>query len=497
MPTGSVRRRPSLEFAHGFPALLRARHRQPEHGLAGAASAHPGFTAGMSLRFKLNLIVAMLMLVFVAALITQEIDATRRSVREEVAASNRVATQLLQRVSWIYVRDGLPAIEGFLNRLGRVRANSITLTDDAGQTLYRSPPATYKEGRNAPAWFARWVLPPLDRQEIELPGGRMLIEADASRAILDGWDDLVTLTTAGGVAVILVNLLVFGLVSYTLRPFPAIVAGLERLQGGDFAVRLPPFAGREAAMIGTAFNRMATAMEDQIEARRQALDAEKRLSENRELTQLIERHLEEERQHIARELHDELGQSVTAIRSLALSIAQRKAEADPDSATAANLIATEAGRLYDAMHGLIPRLTPITLDSLGLADTLRDLVEQYRGHHPAIRFELTLDELPEALAPDVALAAYRIVQEGLTNALRHSQASLIGVEATGRDGALHVLVEDNGSGIREDWQRPGHFGLRGLKERVSGLGGELQITTRPAGGTLLDARLPFHGEFAR
>lgn len=450
----------------------------------------------MSLRFKINLIVAMLMLTFVGALIAREIDATRRSVREEVAAANRVATQLLQRVSWVYSRDGLPALEGFLIRLGRVRANDIELRDQSGQLLYRSPPSPYKEGINAPEWFANWVLPGEAQQQIDLPGGRLLVRADASRAVLDGWEDLQNLAALASFGIVIVNLIVFGLVGRTLRPFPTIVAGLERLESGDFSTRLPRLSGQEASMIGAAFNRMATALQEQMDVRRQAREAEQRLSESRELTQLIEEHLEQERRTIARELHDELGQSVTAIRSLALSIARRP-NCDADGAKAAELIAAEAGHLYDAMHGLIPRLSPLTLDSLGLADTLRELVEQHRERHPHMDITLEVAELPENIEPNVALAAYRVIQEGLTNVLRHSQASAVRVGTGVAANLLEVTVSDNGSGLSDDWQAPGHFGLRGLRERLAGFGGSLEVANREGGGTLLRAALPLVRETTR
>lgn len=445
----------------------------------------------MSLRLKLNLIVAALMGLFVAVLISLQIDATRRSVQEEVTGANRVATQLLQRITWITLREGMPALKEFLTYLGRVRANDLTLLDSSGTVLYRSPPITYKAGRDAPAWFAHWVLPPQAKQEIELAGGKLIIEANASRAVLDGWDELLVLLELGGVALLLINVGVFWLVGRAVKPFATIVTGLERLETGDLSVRLPDLPGEEASRIGGAFNRMAVGLEQSLEARRRAIEAESRLSENRELSQLIEQHLEAERREIARELHDELGQSVTAMHSLAASLQKRFAVTDPSSAEVAGLIGKEAGKLYDAMHGLIPRLTPLTLDNLGLADTLRDLVEEQRLHHPEIHFDLALGTLPASLGGTGALAAYRCAQEAVTNALRHSGGTAIRVSADADDGHLRVIVEDNGNGLPHDWQRPGHFGLRGLRERLESLGGALRVSAGEDGkGTRIEASIP-------
>ena len=120
-----------------------------------------------------------------------------------------------------------------------------------------------------------------------------------------------------------------GSVGRALAPFPIIASGLERIQRGDLAFRLPALAGSEAQTIGAAFNRMAQAVEDKVQAERKAREAETRLEERREMARLVEQRVEEERRLIAHELHDEFGQSVTAIRSLALAIATQGGRATP------------------------------------------------------------------------------------------------------------------------------------------------------------------------
>ena len=168
---------------------------------------------------------------------------------------------------------------------------------------------------------------------------------------------------------------------------------------------------------------MLGVLRENIENERRAVRAESQLSDSRELRRWIDHHVEQERRLIARELHDELGQSVTAIRSMALSVAQRVQATDAESARAARLIADESSRLYDAMHGLIPRLAPLVLDSLGLAEALDDLVERTRrSQQGALQVELHVDLREAELSADAGLALYRAAQEGITNALRHGQA---------------------------------------------------------------------------
>jgi hypothetical protein len=160
----------------------------------------------VKLRTHLNLIVAGLSAVLIGTLVYLQIDNARRSVREEIAAANVVASQLLGRIAWVYTNAGAEALRHFLNQLGRVRANEITLRAANGEVLYRSPPSTYKAGREAPEWFARLLMPPTRPQSFALAdGAQLILEANPSRAILDGWDDLLRLLAAGGIALALLT----------------------------------------------------------------------------------------------------------------------------------------------------------------------------------------------------------------------------------------------------------------------------------------------------
>ena len=447
----------------------------------------------MKLRTRLNLVVAGLTATFVAVLVVAEIQSTRVSVREEIEAANRVASQLLGRLAAIYSREGgSDLVLDFLQQLGRVRANNIILTSPRGEVLYASPPATYKAGRTAPEWFSTLLAPNVARHTFPLPGGtQLVVQAEVSRAVIDAWDDLMRLLALSAVMLVVVNGLAFWLVSRTLAPFPVIANGLERLESGDLSFRLPPLPGHEAAAIGAAFNRMAQAVEDKVQTDRKAREAESRLDERREMARLVEQRLEEERRLIAHELHDEFGQSVTAIRSLAQAIATQGGLRDPATGEAARLISEEAARLYDNMHGLIPRLTPLSLDSIGLAATLENLVRDWQRRYPtialAVRQNITAD-----LGPSVTLAIYRLVQEGLINALRHAQPSRvdINVEAVAGADGIVVTVQDDGVGMPADWARPGHFGLRGLAERVEHLSGTFSVGNGPSRGVRLMAKIP-------
>jgi two-component system sensor histidine kinase UhpB len=469
--------------------MRQARRRDRQAGVA--ILERPDTMQPMRLRTRLNLVVTGLSAAFLVVLIAAEVQSMRGSVREEIEAANRVAAQFLGRLTAIYSNVGGPeAVLQFLQQLGRVRANEVYLQSPTGEVLYRSPAATYKAGREAPAWFARLLMPQSARQIFLLRGGlSLIVEAQPSRALLDAWDEIARLCTMAVILLAAVNVLALWSVARALKPFPVIAEGLERIQKGDLAFRLPSLRGTEAHAMGSAFNRMAQAVQDKVMAELKAHDAEARLEERRELSSLADQRVEEERRLIAHELHDEFGQSVTAIRSLALAIASRVAERDPETGNVARLISEEAARLYDAMHGLIPRLTPLSLDTLGLADTLESLVRDWQRRHPATTLSLRR-QLAQDLGPSVTLTVYRVVQEGLINALRHAQASRVEIAVECDARRVVVSVTDDGRGLSDEWARPGHFGLRGLKDRVEQLRGVFSVGNSAGGGVELTAEIP-------
>jgi two-component system sensor histidine kinase UhpB len=327
------------------------------------------------------------------------------------------------------------------------------------------------------------------------------VEADPSRAILDGWDDLSRLALFGGAALLLLHLGLFWLVGRALRPWPTLVAGLARLRDGDYHARLPELSGQEAGLIGREVNRLAAAIEAQLDARMRAFEAERRLEESRELARRLEAHSAAERRAIARTLHDEFAQGITGIRSLARGLQNRLEGQDAGSARTAALISDEAARLYDAMHGLIPRLAPPALDELGLVDALHGLVDRSRASHPGVALGWRAPTETAAstwglarLGAEPTRTLYAVAQEGLTNALRHAGARQIELvlEVGPADGpqGVRLRVADDGSGLPPDWAQRHRHGLRGLRERVEALGGTLLIGSGIGGrGTSLQATL--------
>ncbi len=449
----------------------------------------------MSLRLQVNLIITTLLALFASVLIGLQIDNTRRSVHEEIVGANVVATQLLSRMQWIYGNSGLEGMAGFLNQVGRIRANDVELRDDEDTVVYKSPPPAYKAGRLAPAWYSTLVSPPLEPKVIKLPNGHILLQADASRAVLDGWDDLHPMLWIVLAGFVLGNALIYALMGRALRPLNQLVQGMRHMAEGRYDTRLTGLAGREGRQIGQAFNHMAESVQDSIEAKRQAREAALALAENRQLTQTIQARIELERAAISRELHDELGQQVTAIKSVGLAIARRAAGTDPSIEQSARLVMQCADQIYDGMHRMIANLRPLALDQFGLYDALRDLLAECQMQHPELVISATLPDATDSPdhTPDGALATavYRIVQEALTNVLRHAQASRVGVNITVSADDLLLDMRDNGCGRISAFQSKGHYGLSGMRERVQALNGSFELLQCEPGGIAIQVRLPF------
>jgi two-component system, NarL family, sensor histidine kinase UhpB len=231
-------------------------------------------------------------------------------------------------------------------------------------------------------------------------------------------------------------------------------------------------------------------MRDITETKR-AQQAEAELVQNRRLTRLIQTHLEEERRAIARELHDELGQCLTAIRTIGAAIANRSKANAPDIHDSAQTIVQVAGHIYDVVHGIIRQLRPSALDNLGLREALEELVSGWRERYPEVDARLSLAGDLDNLGETINISVYRIVQECLTNVVRHAQATRADIVVERGVQAVEVSVRDNGKGLGErDESEAARFGLMGMRERVEGLDGQFRIESRSGEGVRVRASIP-------
>jgi signal transduction histidine kinase len=207
----------------------------------------------------------------------------------------------------------------------------------------------------------------------------------------------------------------------------------------------------------------------------------------RRLTDHLERAREDERTRISRELHDQLGQELTALH-LALALAQQRFVRDPKSIKV-NLeeMTGLLSRTQLTTRNLVTELRPQLLDELGLQAGIEWLIRQTEQRSD-VQCQLHTKALAE-LPPDVSTVAFRIVQEALTNVVRHAKARQVDVTLAVRDNALHLAVSDDGIGLPMEG-RPSGFGLIGIRERVATRDGTMELRARPGGGTVLAVTLP-------
>jgi len=262
--------------------------------------------------------------------------------------------------------------------------------------------------------------------------------------------------------------------------------------------RLVDVALSAAPLVDPASDRVIgeiCSMRDITEHRRMQA-AEQALAQNRQFTALVQSQLEEERRAIARELHDELGQGVTAIKTIGTAIATRAGDAAPEIRENARTIVSVATRIYDVAHGIIRRLRPSGLDHLGLAETLRGAVATWSQRHPEVRWDLVLSGELESLGEAVNITVYRIVQEALTNVVRHAGATRARITVSREQiapagDAVVVRVQDDGRGLEPGSARDGaRLGLVGMRERAQAFGGTFEISGAPGEGVTVRAVLP-------
>ncbi len=202
---------------------------------------------------------------------------------------------------------------------------------------------------------------------------------------------------------------------------------------------------------------------------------------------------EEERRYLARELHDELGQCLTAIQADARIIHDRSGNADSHLKASAQAILTLSSRIYDVVHSMMQRLRPVVLDDLGLIAAIEEEVNAWQQRYKTVDLQFNVDGDVSALEETINISVYRIVQEALTNISKHSEATRVTIELAKQEcddtACLLLKIEDNGSGM-DPGQRNRGLGLLGMRERIEAINGSFSIHSEPGKGLRLQARVP-------
>ncbi|MCC6215806.1 MAG: HAMP domain-containing protein [Polyangiaceae bacterium] len=272
-----------------------------------------------------------------------------------------------------------------------------------------------------------------------------------------------------------------------LRVLRSLTRAVRRFGAGDLAAR-PPLPGSHGELreLAISFRKMADAL---AQRQREAEEAKRRLSA---LSRRLQLARDEEASRIARELHDELGQILTGLK-MELAAVRRVCKCDDVPDEMGDPFSSMAARIdgaIDAVRRLSSQLRPPVLDRLGLAAAIDWLVHDCE-REAGLTIVVEAKNLAEPLHPLTATTLFRIVQEALTNVVRHASASAVTVELAGSAGEIELSIHDDGTGIRAaDLDGAHALGILGMRERVRLVGGDLTVRGAGGEGTTIVARVP-------
>jgi len=356
-------------------------------------------------------------------------------------------------------------------------------------TKFKIPPQIITPATSdAPAWFVQLVKPqPIEFRRIlsgpDIPYTEILLWADPSDEITEVWIETRSVLIFLLLFIVLVNFLIYYTLGRDLAPIESILIGLERIELGDYNLRLPKFKLAELSRISDKFNHMAEVL---LQTRQ----------ENRNLTQRSLLIQERERRNLARELHDELGQSLSAIKAVAVSIEKTTSDNEKSIKDSAITIMSFTDRMFEVAKNMMQRLRPSILDELGLLTALQEIIDSWNGRYGEVFCHFEHDSGISDLGEDININLYRIVQESLTNIAKHARANEVFVTMARtrnekNEDILEVRIQDDGIGFDMTKVRKG-LGLLGIRERVEALNGNFVLAAIPGEGVEMNITIPLN-----
>lgn len=309
--------------------------------------------------------------------------------------------------------------------------------------------------------------------------GSITVTTSSDKELAMAWDRLTGLLGLSASSTVAVSLLVYISIYRALRPANLIVSTLQAMQSTEVVSPLPVFKQREWHCIGMAINTFA-------ETQKQLLTERKNL-----VLQVISVQ-EEERRFLARELHDEFGQCLSAINALASAILQTARQDCPSLVPEIEQIAFVNQHIMTTLRTLLVRLRPAELDEWGLAVSLESLVGEWNKQQAKQKqCQLIIEGDAQQLLKPLPITLYRICQEALTNVAKHSNAkqALISLQLTDPT-MLSLTIQDNGTLPMFPFAKHHGLGLLGVRERVNGLGGTFELSKNESGGLTLTVTFP-------
>ncbi len=433
----------------------------------------------MSLRTLINIRI-LLSVIFILLLggMTAVIQA-RHSVAKELNSSVALVLQMIEfgvSQTPLEKRQGTAWLAG-LDTLQKIRHIKISVLEDGHEALNwtHASDDTISASR-PPDWFvkAAGTQSARGRYEVKLANGHratIMVQVDPLDEITEAWGESQAFFWSIVAMLVIIYVMVNLVFHSVFQAVKSILSGLQYVESGDYQHRLPVFKIREFDMIAREIETLSDV-----------------LKTSKENNQALARHTmkiqETERQVLSRELHDEMGQSLTAIKAMAVSVRQPGQHV----LEAADAIIEICDHLATVVRSMMRSLHPLSLTELGLSATLRDMVAEWQRRKPDLTFHLNVDSELDQLDHERGIHIYRIVQECLTNVVRHAKASQASVLVERRGRMICIVVSDDGMGKQGESQG---FGLRGMRERVESLGGHFHFESVPGQGVTVAVQLPY------
>jgi two-component system sensor histidine kinase UhpB len=433
----------------------------------------------LSLRARLNTLLALILLLGLAINVTRLVLEAGPRVQAEDQSVIRLAREFIETlvVSLNETPDPDARLNKVIQDLNRLRHVSITRGQDAAEIKPSAAAAPDDDGEpsSVPAWFVALVHP--EKTAVNVPimihgrPGSLVITSHPDDEMNEIWDGIVTL--------FLVTMVV---VNRALAPIQSLSEAMTKIEAGFYGTRVRPGGSPELAAICAKLNHLAATLGEAVEEKRQLAERAVSLQDA-------------ERKEIARELHDEFGPYLFALRAHGSSL-MRIADARELNRDAlrkhGGVLLEQINALQQFNRRVLERLRPVGLAELGLAEAIGALLRLWSTSHPEVVIETAISEKLGETGETAELTIYRIIQEALTNVFRHAGATRVEIVVepapSGRSGtaaesqASIVSVRDNGAGLPADHKQG--FGLIGMRERVLALGGTMTVVSTNQGVTV-------------
>jgi two-component system sensor histidine kinase UhpB len=389
-----------------------------------------------------------------------------------------------------------PDPEATLDRIveGLKQLRHVSITRDPALGIASAAPTTpgiSGETQQVPEWFVALIHP--EQTTVSLPIevngrslGSLVITSHPTDEIAEIWDGIIDQIEIGSAIAAALFLITMTVVGRALGPIESLADAMTGIGAGRYDTRVTPGGSPELATICSKLNHLAAVLGTAVEDKRQ-------------LAERVVSLQDVERKEIARDLHDEFGPYLFALRAHTSSLTRLADNPQPDL----EALRKHIGAMSDQVNALqqfnrrvLERLRPVGLAELGLTDALAALMRLWRETHPGVVIETSISPSLGMRGETAELTIYRIIQEALTNVFRHAGATRVDVTVepaapnpagpTGTD-AIMVSVRDNGAGLPADHKQG--FGMLGMRERVLALGGTMTVESTHQGVTV-EATVP-------